>query len=597
MRLHCRPLGRLATIFALSAGLVGGRGAVAATPADLPALFPGGALAYVEVCGLDAKLDELRASEFLAAVLASPQYQRYEESADYHKLQAVLLIAERQLGCDVWTTAETLLGGNVAVGVYPKEEGEGVDVLVVLRTPDAEALAELRERLDPLLVLATDGVRMTETLEGVERLSFPDDAAMLAWKGDWLALATSDALLDEAVQRLTSGDDEQPEGLVDDESFQSMTDAIDWDLPARAAGKQRLLRAYVDVALLNKATEGRLAPEKLANPLGSLLFGDVVALLRTSPFVAATVDVDSHGAALTASVARDAESMPEPYQAFAPAEGPGVSPPPGVPDLLGAFTIYRDFAGWYVHREDLLQEQVLPGFDKFETGLANLLPGRDVGEDVLPLFGKRFTFVAAPQDYSHLDGEPGLKLPGMAIIVEMAEPDEAAALLQMAFQTIAVAANFEAGQQGRQPWVVTSQTYHDVQVSYAEYLQKPSGEELGVVFNFLPASARVGDQFVLSTSLTLCKQLVDELGDEGRSDGDAPPQTVLTELHFDTVAMMLQSNAEFIKGRIVQDGRTTEEAEAEFAALLDLVRRLDSLQATTQALADVFQLRVVGTWK
>ena len=299
----------LPTIFALVVCLLCNRTAVAETPIDLPALFPGGALAYVELSGLDAQLDKLRASEFLAAVLASPQYQRYEESADYHKLQAVLLIAERQLGCDVWTTAETLFGGNVAVGVYPKEAGEGADVLVILRTPDAAALAEMREQLDPLLVLAADGVRMTETLEGVERLSFPDDAAMLAWKDDWLAMATSDALLDEAVLRLTSGaDDEQAEGLVEDESFQAMTDAIDWDLQKSGAGKQRLLRAYVDVALLNKATEGRLAPEKLANPLGSLLFGDVVALLRTSPFVAATVDVDSHGASFTASLARDAEN-------------------------------------------------------------------------------------------------------------------------------------------------------------------------------------------------------------------------------------------------------------------------------------------------
>ena len=99
----------------------------------------------------------------------------------------------------------------------------------------------------------------------------------------------------------------------------------------------------------------------------------------------------------------------------------------------------------------------------------------------------------------------------MAIIVELAQPDEGGALLQLLFQTLAAILNLEAGQQGRQPWVVTSETYHDVQVSYAQYLQKPSGEDLGIVFNFLPASARVGDRFILSSSLPLCKQLIDEL--------------------------------------------------------------------------------------
>ena len=52
--------------------------------------------------------------------------------------------------------------------------------------------------------------------------------------------------------------------------------------------------------------------------------------------------------------------------------------PPRVPELIGGFTLYRNFAQWYAHREDLLQEQVMPGFDKFETGLANLLITKSV---------------------------------------------------------------------------------------------------------------------------------------------------------------------------------------------------------------------------
>ena len=83
----------------------------------------------------------------------------------------------------------------------------------------------------------------------------------------------------------------------------------------------------------------------------------------------------------------------------------------------------RDFTGWYRHREELLREQVLPGFDQFEAGLGNLLPGKDFSEDVLPLIGSNLTFVTAPQDYSHLDGEPGVKLPGFALIVELARPE------------------------------------------------------------------------------------------------------------------------------------------------------------------------------
>jgi len=75
-----------------------GRRAAAEKPTTMPAVFPAGAIAFAELNGLDSKLEQLRSSEFLAEWLGSPQYQRYQTTADYRRLQAVLQIAERQLG-------------------------------------------------------------------------------------------------------------------------------------------------------------------------------------------------------------------------------------------------------------------------------------------------------------------------------------------------------------------------------------------------------------------------------------------------------------------------------------------------------------------
>jgi hypothetical protein len=574
----------------------GARPVAAETSKEMPQLFPGGAIGFAEASELGARLNQLRTSAHLAGLWASPQYARYEASADYRRLRAVVEIAERQLGWDAWTTAQKLLGGKLAIGVYPKEGSEKPDVLAILRTAEATALSELRRRLDPLVVLAAEKIRVTESLAGVETFSLPEDAAIIAWKGDWLAVATSRSLLDQALERLSGKSDGKSNRLTEDASYQAMEKAIDWDGPENLGASRRILRGYLDTALLNKAAGGRPLPQKLDNPLGSLLFSDVVELVRTSPFAAATVDVSTQGITIAAAVGRDAEKLQEPYRAFYPAEGAGVHVPPRVPDLLGGFALYRDFAKWYAHREDLLQEQVMPGFDKFETGLANLLPGRDFGEDVLPLIGNRLTFVAAPQSYSHLDGEPGVKLPGMALIVELAKPDEATALLQLFFQTLAAILNLEAGQQGRQPWVVTSENYNDVQISYAQYLKKPAGKDLGIVFNFLPASARVGDRYILSSSLPLCKQLIESIQKETAAS-DSPPKTMLAELDFDSVAGILESNASFFIGRMAQEGRTTQEAQTEFKALIDLLRRLDRLEAATEVLPNVFQLRLEGKWK
>jgi hypothetical protein len=195
----------------------------------------------------------------------------------------------------------------------------------------------------------------------------------------------------------------------------------------------------------------------------------------------------------------------------------------------------------------------------------------------------------------------------MALIIELAKPDEATALLQLFFQTLAAILNLEAGQQGRQPWVVTSENYNDVQVSYARYLKKPAGKDLGIVFNFLPASARVGEVFILSSSLPLCKQLIDAMQQNNvhggspekvvRGSPGAAPKTMLAELHFDSLVSIVESNADFFIGRMAQEGRTTEEAQNEFSALVELLRRFDGVEATTEVLPNAFQVRLEGKWK
>ena len=178
---------RWLTVFGLVFLAVGGRAVRAETPADMPRLFPERAIAFVELSGLGEKLEQLRNSEQFAAWLASPQYRRYETSQDYRRLLAARQIVERQLGRDIWAIAKSLLSGNVAVGVYPKEGNPRPDVLAVLRTEDPAALADLRQQLDPLLVLAADQFRRTESLAALRRTRFPRTQGSLPGKATgWL---------------------------------------------------------------------------------------------------------------------------------------------------------------------------------------------------------------------------------------------------------------------------------------------------------------------------------------------------------------------------------------------------------------------------
>jgi hypothetical protein len=532
----------------------------ATTPDDFAGVFPGGAVAYVSVSDLGQLIDRVERSDYLKAVLTSPQFEQARNTTPYRKAEAARALAERQLGVDPLVLVRQLLGQRISAAFYPNaSHPQQPDSLAALKT-DAVVLAKLRKQIDPLLVLADEVMQVSKGAHGEEIFSV-GGKAFVAWSGDWLAASSRRELLDEY---LVCMHETRPGSLAQDGPFAAMRVALAKSKPA-ASSSRRIIESYLNVAMLSQAAGGRAIPAKLDNPVASLLFGDSLEMAARSPYAALTVDTHDHGFVAAISVADSRGSLGESHRAFFPAaDKPAVKPLPEVANLLGGFTIYRDFADWYVHREQLLQEQVLPGFDQFESGLANLLPGRDFGEDVLPTLGKRITFVAAPQTYEHLAAPPGVRLPGFALLIELGRPEEGADLMQLLFQSLTAIGNLGAGQQGRQPWVMTSETHGGVQISFAKYSKQPAGDSLGIVYNFLPAAARVGDHFVISSSLGLCRQLVDRLRQPEPPQTGEAVRTIDLQLRFDPLAAILADNREFLLGKLVQQGRTADQAGQEF---------------------------------
>jgi hypothetical protein len=563
-------------------GLLAGR-ALAESP-SLANSMPPGALAFGEVANLDSVIDRVQKSDYLELLLESSQFQDVANSQQYKQAQAGRTILERQLGMDLWTVGKKLLGNRVAVGVYPKPNSDQPDAVVILQVKDTETLVHLRKQIEPFLVLT--GVKLEESPigKGVELLAINDDA-FIAFNDKWIAATNNRDLLTKTV-KLLSG--ERGKSLAQDEAYQSMS---------RQMGTDHLARVFINTGALAKATGGRFGlPKKMDNPLFSLLVGGILELIVHSPYAGLTLDVEENQFVLSAGVAGERGQLGETFSPFfAKPPETGTRPIPAVPHLIGGVTIYRDFADWYGRREDLLQPQVLPGFDQFEAGLGNILPGRDFGEDVLPQVGKNITFVAARQDYSHLDGKPGVQLPGFAVIFELGRPDEGAETFQLFFQTLSAILNLQAGQQGRKPWLLDTEIYKDVKVSYGRYLKKPEGDRLPLVFNFMPASARVGDKFIISSSIDLCRNLIDAL--KKPENNKRVEKNFNFEFQFDPFADIIQANQDFFQAQRIQQGRTANEAKQDMAAILSLLRYFKSLDFNTTATNDAFTMQLKGAWK
>ena len=551
---------------------------------SLAGAMPSGAAGYAEITRLGHLLGRIQSSSYLEMVTGSPQFQALQKLPQYKQGDAARKIVETQLGMDLWKVFEELLSDRLAVAVYPKDGNPAGNVLAVLRGIDPKVMARLHERLDPFLTLLQEQLTASDPIEGAKVLSFKEQA-FVALGDSWIVAASTRELLTKALG-LASGKEQG--ALADDQPFRTMSEQM---------GKEHLVRAYVNTELLTKAKGSRLTPEKLDNPVSSMFLGGILELAAGSPYVGLALDVQDDRFVLASGIAGDSRKLDEAHRVFfSDPDGPGAPAIPQLPAIIGGFTFHLDLANWYRQREKLLEANLLPAFDQFETGIANLLPGKDVGEDVMPLIGKSLTFVAAPQDYSHLDGLPGVKLPGFAVVIDLAKPEEGGDLFQLFFQTLSAILNLQAGQQNHQPWVMTSETFKDVQISYGRYLKKQVGDQLPLVYNFMPASARLGDKFIISSSLGTCRQLIDVL-QKPASSVQSQNRNLNFEFHPKALADILEANKEVFQARSIQQGKEAIQAQEELSTALQLLRFFDSFRLSTQVLPEAFQVQFEGSWK
>ena len=563
---------------------------------SLSGSVPVGAFAFAETDGLAEVIRGAQQSELYQSIVASDGMREFLASEESKEMRNGIKWAETILRMDLWEAAEKLFGGRAAVALYPAERHAGKlsdddpESLFVIEPADAKAWSKQRIWTDPLLAIGARRIARGEFQVGTKVYETkPEDPGAAK---TYFALHRERVMMSSSLALLRRGlelHEPEPEGepLAGSDHLAEL---------ARRHPGQHLARAFVDTGLISAAAGGRLGlPEKMDNPIGSLIFGGMLEIAAHSELACLAVDLEGDEFAARVTLDADPAGLPPRYQVFF-AGGSQTRTIPQVPGLIGGVTMHRDLATWYRSRDDLLQQQVLPGFDKFETGLGNILPGKDIGEDVIPLIGKNFTFVSAVQDFDYLDGEPGVQLPGFAVIFDLAGPDPQAGadMFQLFFQTFLSILNLQAAEQERQPWLIAAQDHGGAQITYARYFEKPKGEQLPVVFNFLPAAARVGDQFVVSSSLGMCKDVVDCLKGAGQVKREHNSRMLVD---FDRLAEVLQANRQHLVASRLNEGRDTEQAIEDIDHLFLALKHLGPLRAAGEAGEDGFAFTIKGAFK
>ncbi|MDB4491596.1 hypothetical protein N9260_01085 [bacterium] len=154
-------------------------------------------------------------------------------------------------------------------------------------------------------------------------------------------------------------------------------------------------------------------------------------------------------------------------------------------------------------------------------------------------------------------------------MIDLAEPEEGEAVFQLFVQTLLSVLNLEATKQKRQPWLIDTKEHHGIKITTARYFHKPKGKDLPIVFNFLPAAARVGNQYVVSSSLQVCRQLIDALGQS--NDAARLNQNFGFRLEVDPLVSALRANEAHLQTQRVVEGRSVKQAKSDIDLLLTIL--------------------------
>ena len=313
-------------------------GAFAAQP--LNHAMPKGAIGYVELNGLGHKLIQLRDSDGLKTLLASPQYKQLVRNPDFNKVLAGKALVEGTLGMDLWMAADKLLN-EVALGIYPDANGELKPVLM-FRMQGAEALTKVRNMVNAVITLADNENVKREKKDDLEIINL-DNNFFVAFQKDWVAVAASRALLDQAVAGLSG------------RGGKSMAEDLVYKKAQKKLAGPHLARGFFNLPayakLYNQPIE---APGKMSNGGGSLFFHGIIALAADSPYLGLTLDTDESGFSLVGAIEGDVKAARKKYGWFLSDPGtPGTRDIPRIDGLMGGITIHRNIGSWYLNREDI----------------------------------------------------------------------------------------------------------------------------------------------------------------------------------------------------------------------------------------------------
>jgi hypothetical protein len=357
--------------------------------------------------------------------------------------------------------------------------------------------------------------------------------------------------------------------LAEGKGGKSLADVPTVKEAAKLVPASPLARVWVNFETVRKLPGAEEAYKVPRDPAVAVLFGSYADVLGRSPYLAAALTFEKGEALLTVRAPAGRDGIgPEGPLHMPPLGEPGSRPLLEPKGTIYSTSFYLDFSKIWTDRVKIFGEQNAKGIEEADKNSGRLPVGNFQLSKVLTQSGPYHRFVVANQPKYAYKREPKQGLPAFAFVTEMRDPDNFSRTMEAALRAAALFAGNQAGLQ------LAEVKYKDVQVVAYRFAEDHElKQDVGDIrFNFAPCFCRVGNQFVVCSTLDLCKELIDILQAEAKGEDRGAPQTSRHRFYASGAAAILAKFEDQLVAQAVLDQAIpAEEARAQVKALIKLI--------------------------
>jgi len=526
-------------------------------------------------------LDSVQKQDVVGKLQALPAIKEQLDGTAARRLRQILAHFEKTLGAKYPDLIDRLAGGGIALAT---KFGNKQPTLVIVQGKDEKLMQQFLECGVEVIEAELSRQDAKQKVQKGEYLGIPGyriGDLYLARVDATLVVSNNKDAMARALQlhRGKEGSPKRERGSANGSlaTHPAIVEAGKL-LPAKC-----LATMWINMEPAHQSEAGKnLYKSPRDEPLLTVLFGSYLDVLGRTPYVCAGLVEETNGYTITLRAPRGRESMGPDRLLHQPPDGqPGSRPLLEPKGVLYSTSFYRDVASIWKDREKLFPKGVADNLTKSDKSSGLALGGVKLSR-LLESVGPYQRVVVVNQGKTTYKKQPQSRIPGFALVSELRDPEGFGKRMD---SLLRVGGLFLTAQLKLE---LKEETYKDIKLVAYRFDEKAVLKDDATYsrFNYTPCFARVGNQFIFSSTVELGRDLVDLLLIEQKSPSKSDPglggargggpsfsQTAVDRYYANGFADLLQTQEDaLITQTILDQAVPPGEAKKQVEAFIRLVR-------------------------